>query len=124
MNKKDAIAYINKTYGGDLNNTNTSFASVSISKSKAVWWTTVPVHKFNDPVHLLFNTTDEVIWIELPKNFVLNLSDKFKIRQDINAVDIEVWAKDDEQYMKDVKSGGTGFDFKPFIKERIGKKNK
>lgn len=122
MTKKDAIAYINKEYGADLNNTNTSFASINVAKK--VWWTNVPVHKFNDPVHLLFNTTDEVIWIELPKNFVLNLSDKFKIRQDINVVDIEVWAKDDEQYMKDVKSGGTGFDFKPFIKERIGKKNK
>ena len=121
MNKKDAIAYINKTFGADLNNTNTSFASVSITKYKTVWWTTVPVHKFNEPFHLLFNDTDEVIWIELPKNFVLNLSDAFRIREDKNAVDIEVWAKNDEQYMKDVKSGGTGFDFKPFIKERIGK---
>ena len=119
MTKKDAIAYINKTHGAVLNKDNTSFAS--INKSKKVWWTNVPVHKFNEPVHLLFNTTDEVIWIELPKNFVLNLSDVFRIREDKNAVDIEVWAKNDEQYMKDVKSGGTGFDFKPFIKDRIGK---
>ena len=119
--KSEIIAYVNKTFGADLNNTNTSFASVSESKYKTVWWTTVPVHKFNEPVHLLFNDTDEVIWIELPKNFVLNLSDVFRIREDKNAVDIEVWAKDDEQYMKDVKSGGTGFDFKPYIKERITK---
>lgn len=121
QSKGEIIAYINKTYHADLNNTNTSFASVSESKYKTVWWTTVPVHKFNEPVHLLFNDTDEVIWIELPKNFVLNLSDVFRIREDKNAVDIEVWAKDDEQYMKDVKSGGTGFDFKPYIKERITK---
>ena len=126
MDKKNAIGYINKTYGAGLNNINTSFASVSISKYKTVWWTTVPVHKFNEPVHLLFNTTDAVIWIELPKNFEPNLSDKFKIRtkkgcanQDF--VDIEVWAGNDERYMKDVKSGGTGFDFKPFIRERIAK---
>ena len=119
MTKKDAIAYINKTYDGDLNNTNTSFSNINVAKK--VWWTNIPLHKFNEPVHLLFNDTDEVIWIVLPKNFEPNLSDKFKIRQDKNAVDIEVWAKDDEQYMKDVKSGGTGFDFKPFIKERITK---
>ena len=119
MTKKDAIAYINKTYGGDLNNANTSFSNINVAKK--VWWTNIPLHKFNEPVHLLFNDTDEVIWIVLPKNFEPNLSDKFKIRQDKNAVDIEVWAKDDEQYMKDVKSGGTGFDFKPFIKERIAK---
>lgn len=119
MNKKDAIDYINKTYGGDLNNANTSFASISISKYKTVWWANIPLKKFNESVHLLFNDTDEVIWIELPKSFEPNLSDKFKIRPDINAVDIEVWAVNDEQYMKDVKSGATGFDFKPFIKEHI-----
>lgn len=119
QSKSEIIAYINKTYGAGLNNTNTSFSNINVAKK--VWWINVPLKKFNEPVNLLFNDTDEVIWIELPKNFVLNLSDVFRIREDRNVVDLEVWAGNDEQYMKDVKSGGTGFDFKPFIKERIVK---
>lgn len=117
--KSNIIAYINKTYGSVLNNSNSSFSK--INKSKKVWWTTIPLHKFKEQFHLLFNDTDEVIWIVLPKNFVSSLSDNFKIRPDKNCVDLEVWADKDERYMKDVKSGGTRFDFKPFIKERIAK---
>ena len=122
--KSNIIAYINKTYRAGLSNSNSSFSSINVAKR--VWWTNVPLKKFSEPVHLLFNDTDEVFWIVLPKNFVASLSDNFRIRtkkgsanQDF--VDIEVWAGNDEQYMKDVKSGGTGFDFKPFIKERIAK---
>lgn len=117
--KSNIIAYINKTYRADLSNSNTSFSSINVAKR--VWWTNIPLKKFSEPVHLLFNDTDEVIWIVLPKNFVSSLPDNFKIRPDRNSVDIEVWAETDERYMKDVKSGGTGFDFKPFIRERIAK---
>lgn len=117
--KSNIIAYINKTYGADLSNSNTSFSSINVAKR--VWWTNVPLKKFSEQVNLLFNDTKEVIWIVLPKNFVSSLPDNFRIREDKNAVDIEVWAGNDEQYMKDVKSGGTGFDFKPFIRERIAK---
>ncbi len=117
--KSEIIKYINKTYRAGLSNMNTSFSSINVAKK--VWWTTIPLKKFTEPVNLLFNDKDEVIWIVLPKNFVSSLSDNFRIRQDKDAVDIEVWAEKDERYMKDVKSGGTGFDFKPFIKERIAK---
>lgn len=117
--KSEIMQYINKTYGVRLSSVNTSFSNINVAKK--VWWTNVPLPKFNDTYHLLFNDTKEIIWIVLPKNFVPNLSDKFRIRQDRNAVDIEVWAEKDERYMTDVKSGGTGFNFRPFVKEVIAK---
>lgn len=115
--KTEIIQYINKTYGVPLSTTNTSFSK--INKAKSVWWTNVPLHKFNDTVHLLFKDTEEFIWIVLPIDFVSSLSDKFRIRKDRNSVDIEVWAEKDERYMIDVKSGGTWFNFKPYIREII-----
>ena len=117
--KSEIIQYINKTYGVYLSSVNTSFSNINVAKS--VWWTNVPLHKFNDTYHLLFNDSKEISWIVLPKNFVSSLSGKFRIREDRNSVDIEVWAQKDERYMTDVKSGGTGFNLKPFIKEHIAK---
>jgi hypothetical protein len=115
--KSEIIQYINKTYGVRLSKANTSFSK--INNRKSVWWTNVPLHKFNDTVHLLFKGAEEIIWIVLPIGFVTNLPEKFRIRKDKNAVDIEVWAEKDERYMIDVKSGGTRFNFKPYIKETI-----
>jgi hypothetical protein len=117
--KSEIINYLNNSHGTRLDSTNTSFSNINVAKK--VWWTNIPLHKFNNTHHLLFNNTNEVIWIVLPKNFVTSLSTKFRIRQDRDSVDIEVWAEKDERYMTDVKSGGTGFDFKPFIKEIIAK---
>ena len=117
--KSEIIQYINKIYGVRLSSSNASFSNINVAKK--VWWTNVPLPKFNDTYHLLFNDTNEIIWIVLPKNFEPSLSDKFRIRQDRNSVDIEVWAEKDERYMTDVKSGGTGFNFQPFIKETIVK---
>ena len=117
--KSEIISYLNNNHGTQLSTTNTSFSNVNVAKK--VWWTNIPLHKFNNTYHLLFNNTNEVIWIVLPKNFVTSLSAKFRIRHDRDAVDIEVWAEKDERYMTDVKSGGKGFNFKPFIKEIIAK---
>ncbi|MFH4969333.1 hypothetical protein V8G61_14100 [Gaetbulibacter sp. M240] len=115
--KKEIIDYINATKGAYLNNANTSYSK--INKSKAVWWFNVPTDKFNADVHLLLNTESKVIWIKLPKGFVNNLQANFKIREDKDAVDLEISSDKNHRYLHDVKSGGTGFDFKPFIKEKI-----
>jgi hypothetical protein len=120
--KSEIIQYINKTYGVRLSNVNTSFSN--INGAKKVWWTNVPLHKFNDTVHLLFLDSVEIIWIVLPIGFVKNLPEKFRIRKDKNAVDIEVCAENDERYMIDVKSGGTQFNFKPYIREIIARQPK
>ena len=117
--KTEIIQNINKTYGASLSSANTSFSNINLAKS--VWWTNVPLHKFNDTVHLLLKDTREIIWIVLPVGFVNDLQEKFRIRRDKDAVDIEVWAEKDERYMIDVKSGGTRFNFKPYIREIIAR---
>lgn len=115
--KKEIIDYINTTRGAYLNNTNTSYSK--INKSKAVWWFNVRTDKFNSDVHLLLNDDNKVIWIALPKGFVGNLYSTFKVREDKDAVDLEISADKHFRYLYDVKSGGTGFDFQPYVKESI-----
>ena len=115
--KKEIIDYINATKGAYLNSSNTSFSK--INKSKAVWWFNVRTDKFNSDVHLLLNDENKVIWITLPNGFVSNLRSTFKIRDDKDAVDLEISSDKHFRYLHDVKSGGTGFDFEPFVKEEI-----
>jgi hypothetical protein len=117
MNKKQLIDLINRRFEGNLHSNNTCFSS--INKSKRVWWANIHVSKFVDEVHLLLADADGFLWITLPRGFVSNLSDKFKIRADKNVVDLEISADRNFKYLIDVKSGGTGFDFRGFVKERI-----
>lgn len=43
----------------------------------------------------------------------------FRIRDDKNAVDLEISALSNLMYLTDRKSGGKGFDFRRFVKARI-----
>lgn len=114
--KSQIIEYIRNTYDAvSLNSGNTSFSN--INKSKKVWWFNVPVPKFDEEVNLLLKGDEEIYWIQLTKDFVSNISSKFKIRQDKNAVDLEISADRSYLYLKDIKSGGTHFDFKPYVEE-------
>jgi hypothetical protein len=117
MTKSQLIVHINQAYKGGLNSSNASFSS--INKSKEVWWFNVPVPKFNEDVHLLLSGSNYALWLHLPKGFVKQLVATFKIRQDKDAVDLEISADKNFKYLKDVKSGGTGFDFTPFVREKI-----
>jgi hypothetical protein len=117
MEKKQLIEYLNENYKSNLYISNTSFSS--INKSKEVWWFTISLSKFNKDFHLLLNTNQYAIWLHLPKGFVKQLATSFKIREDINAVDIEISADMNFKYLKDVKSGGSGFDFTNFVQEKI-----
>ncbi|WP_147677416.1 hypothetical protein [Algibacter pacificus] len=115
--KKEIIDYISATKRAYLNSSNTSYSK--INKSKAVWWFNVGTNKFKDDVHLLLNNETKVIWITLPKGFVGNLHSSFKVRDDKDAVDLEISADGQFKYLQDVKSGGTGFDFSGFVREDI-----
>lgn len=115
--KKEIIDFINATKGTYLNNSNTSYSK--INKSKNVWWFNVRTNKFNDDVHLLLNTDSKVIWLQLPKGFANNVASCFRIRQDKDAVDLEISADRRFKYLHDVKSGGMGFDFKKYVKEIV-----
>lgn len=113
--KSQLIATINGRHNAGLNNSNTSYSK--INKSKEVWWFNVHVSKFANDVHLLLNMTESAIWIKLPKGFANGLP--FRIREDKNAVDLEISADRNFKYLKDVKSGGSGFDFKRFMKVEV-----
>jgi hypothetical protein len=115
--KKEIMGYINATKGDYLINSNTSYSK--INKSKEVWWFNVRNDKFSNDVHLLLNAENKVIWITLPNGFVSNLGSIFKTRNDKDAVDLEISADKHFRYLHDVKSGGTGFDFTPYVKETI-----
>jgi hypothetical protein len=113
--KKEIIEFINATKGASLMNCNTSYSKVN--KSKEVWWFNVSILKFAEDVNLLLNAENYVLWVVLPKDFAKGVP--FKIREDKNAVDLEISADRNFKYLHDVKSGGTGFDFKEFVKEKI-----
>ncbi len=117
MKKKQFIEYINTNYKSGLNNSNTSFSS--INKSKKVWWFTISVSKFNSDFHLLLDNNQHGLWLHLPKGFIKQLATSFKIRENIDAVDIEISANKNFKYLRDIKSGGIGFDFTNFVKEKI-----
>ena len=117
MEKKQLINYVNTQFKGNLNSHNTSYAS--INKAKAVWWYTIPFSRFEQDVHLLLADKDQFLWITLPKGFVSNLSGTFRIRKATDAVDIEISADRNTRHLVDVKSGGTGFDFRKYVKEVI-----
>lgn len=118
MNKKQLIDRINTQFGATLYTGNTCFSSINKSKKK-VWWANIPVSKFANDVHLLLADTDHFLWISLPKGFVPNLTCTFRIREDKNAVDLEISADKNFRYLVDVKSGGIGFDFRKYVKEEI-----
>ncbi|WP_026951126.1 hypothetical protein [Algoriphagus mannitolivorans] len=118
MNKKQLIDRINTQYNGNLNSLNTSYASINKAKKK-VWWANIHVSKFADDVHLLLADTDHFHWISLPKGFVRDLASTFRIREDKNAVDLEISADQNSRYLVDVKSGGTGFNFRKYVREEV-----
>lgn len=115
MTKKELIEHINSKYNSTLTIRNTSYSN--INNSKSVWWFNVAVGKFTGDVHLLLNAPDYALWVKLPKGFAKVIP--FKIREDKDAVDLEISADRNFKYLVDVKSGGTGFDFGVFVKEGI-----
>ena len=115
--KKEIIEFINAQSNNALNTLNTSYSNINVSKD--VWWFNVATHKFESDVNLLLKAEDKVIWVYLPKGFVNNLGSVFKIRSDKNAVDLEISSNKRYMYLKDVKSGGTGFDFTNYVQKII-----
>jgi hypothetical protein len=114
--KKEHITYINQHFKANLNATNTSYSKVN--KSKNVWWFNIAVPKFNTKVNLLLQIENGVFWVVLPVGFVASIEKTFRIRKDKNAVDLEINAGSNN-FLCDVKSGGTGFDFSGFVKEDV-----
>jgi hypothetical protein len=122
MNKKQFIDYINSNYNSTnlnlLTNNNTAYSN--INKSKDVWWYNINIEKFGLDFNLILVGDYKSYWIHLPNGFCKSLESNFKIRLDKDAVDLEICAdKSDVNYLNDIKSGGSNFDFKKYIQVEI-----
>ncbi|WP_298286844.1 hypothetical protein [uncultured Lutibacter sp.] len=115
MKKGEAISIVN-AYLNDkiLNSKNTNLSK--INKKKPVWWFNIPPERFQNDLNLLLNEKDKFIWLQIPANKISDPEKYFRIRKDKNLVDIEISAQVGVYQMRDVKSGGMGYNFEPHIK--------
>lgn len=116
LNKKNCIEFINHFQNDlSLNNKNTNFSNEN--KSKSVWWLNIPPHRFSDDLNLLLVRRNRLYWIEIPKGAIPNPLSKFRYREEKGVIDLEISCETGIYHMRDVKSGGTGFGFKQYLKE-------
>jgi len=114
-NKISAINAVNQQLEKSvLNGFNTSYSS--INKSRTVWWFNINPGKFESDVHLILSNGSSFIWVTIPTERYSKPARFFRIRKDKNLIDIEISAEKGIYYLRDVKSGGTGFNFKPLVK--------
>lgn len=113
MNKSQAIRMVNSHLGyNELTSRNTSFSNVN--KGKPVWWLNIPPRKFQSESHILLAKKSGLIWLKIKARAFPDLESVFRIRPDKGSVDLEIPISG-QRYMRDIKSGGTGYDFKPHI---------
>ena len=116
MDKTTAMRKVNDHLGLGyklLNRRSTHFSSVNASKP--VWWLNIPLHKFEDELHLLLvKENGGLTWLRIKGNTFPSPKDVFRYWEDKDAIDLEISATP-RDYMTDVKSGGTGYNFTKYI---------
>ena len=101
-----------------LNRRNTHFSNVNTSKP--VWWLNVPLRKFKDELHLLLaKGNGGLIWLRIKGNTFPSPKDVFRYWEDKGAIDLEISTMP-QDYMTDVKSGGTEYNFTKHIEYEWG----
>ena len=114
MDKPLAIETVNNYLKKNLlNNRNTNYSKINASKD--VWWFNIDPERFQNELHLILKKGTGFIWITIPEEKYQKPERVFKIREDKNLVDIEISASPGMMYLRDIKSGSTGFYFKPYI---------
>ncbi len=116
MNKKDASKIINKDYEKIIlnpnNNGNVKFSNKSSSKN--VYWINIHIDsRLSKELHIILNNEEKRKFTHLvipphelkPSLFKTNGLDK---------IDIEL-SSDNHNYLKDIKSGGTHYNFSKYI---------
>lgn len=102
----------------ELTARNTSFSNVNTGKP--VWWLNINPQKFSSELHILLAKNPGLIWLKIKADTFPNLENVFRIRNDNGYIDLEI-PIGGNQYMRDTKSGGTGYDFKPHIQREWNK---
>ncbi|MCY4474582.1 MAG: hypothetical protein OXC83_04010 [Chloroflexi bacterium] len=96
-----------------LTNANTHYAN--INKSKDVWWLNIAPRKFEQDLHILLVKTNGFIWLRIKANSIRNPLQVFRMRTDKGMFDLEISSNIYDRYLRDIKSGGTRYDFRRHI---------
>lgn len=115
MNKQSAMAMVNEHVGSQLLTvSNTNFANVNSQKD--VWWINVNPAKFVHELHIVLAKDGDggLIWLRIAAGSISAPEDVFRVRKDTGYFDFEISSRP-ERYLKDVKSGGTEYDFTPHV---------
>ena len=114
MDKRQAMERVNADLGHALlDRGNTAFSSVN--RAKPVWWFNIDPRKFRNDLHLLCAASPGLIWLTVEANTFRNPESTFRFRSDKGMVDLEISCGAD-RYMCDVKSGGSGYDFRRHVR--------
>ena len=120
MDKRSAMKIVNEHLGSRLlDGGNTSFAN--INASKPVWWININPSKFKSDLHLLLVKEGDrgLVWLRIEGDSFPDVRKVFRVRQDNDYIDLEISSRRPE-YMTDVKSGGTEYDFAKHIEHEWG----
>ncbi|MYF93930.1 MAG: hypothetical protein F4210_00145 [Holophagales bacterium] len=97
-----------------LHRGNTHFSNVN--SGKPVWWFNVDPRKFRNDLHLLCADAGDLIWLRIVANAVGHPERTFRYRPEKDVVDFEISCDRGDRYMRDVKSGGSEYDFRPHVR--------
>ena len=115
MTRSAAIKLVNDLqHDAALDGTNTHVSNVN--RAKDVWWFNIPPKKFEQELHLLCAGKAGLIWLTIEANAIPNPEVTFRSRQDNGKIDFEISCAP-ERYMRDVKNGGSGYDFRSHIRQ-------
>ena len=113
VDKQEAIRRVNQLSGKEsLSNSNTVFANENTAKS--VWWFNIAPLKFQWELNvLLAHRNGHLIWLRIPPGTFHSPFPEFSKRSD-GRIDVEISCEKHDRYLRDIKSKGTGYDFRPF----------
>jgi len=116
MKKAEAISRLNSLINKNLlTNANSVFAN--INKAKPVWWLNIDPDKLNYDLFILLVSGSKLYVLHIPPNKIVNPTSKFRIKG--KALDIEIGSNPGVEFLRDVKSGGTMFNFNPYLLDKL-----
>ena len=113
MNKVRAIERVSSDLGHALlNHANAAFANVNAARP--VWWFNIDLRKFGNDLHLHCAGNPGLVWLKFDAGTFRNPQGTFRSRRDNGRIELES-SCDVARYMRDVKSAGIGYDFRPHV---------
>ena len=115
ISKAQAMQVANNYLGSRLlKNSNSNYSK--INDARPVWWFNINPKRFMQDLYLILaKDKGGFILVKIPKEKYKNPEHSFRIRKDKNLVDLEISTEPGLYYLRDIKSGGTGFNFKPYL---------